>query len=180
MKFTSCGNQHFFTISCHHQNYQLYQQSQQKLDTVLENKVVKTSKITLKIRILRSLRILSIILVGLTMTWKSEKIMISTKWYVVFWPTHTKKSWTVYNLRDSSDYDFIPMPNASEITVLRPILWKLAHKIELATQLKTRKMLSATPMQVNYSYNRLEPVCCKKWQKSPKRETNLVVHIHNL
>jgi len=55
------------------------------------------------------------------------------------------------DLRDMNDYEFIPMPNASEITVLRPILWKLAHKIELATQLKTRKMLSATPMQVtNY------------------------------
>jgi hypothetical protein len=63
-----------------------------------------------------------------------------------------KKNLERSNLRDTSDYDFIPMPNASEITVLRPILWKLAHKIELATQLKTRKMLSATPMQVNYIY----------------------------
>ena len=54
------------------------------------------------------------------------------------------------DLRDMHDYEFIPMPNVSEITVLRPILWKLAHKIELATQLKTRKMLSATPMQVGH------------------------------
>ena len=34
----------FFTISCNRQTYQNYQQSQQKLGTFLENKVLKKSK----------------------------------------------------------------------------------------------------------------------------------------
>ena len=33
-------------------------------------------------------------------------------------------------------------------TILRPLLWKLAHKIGLATQLSTTKPHSGTPMQV--------------------------------
>ena len=33
------GNKHFFTKSCHCQTYQNYEQSQQKLGTILENKV---------------------------------------------------------------------------------------------------------------------------------------------
>ena len=35
----SSGNKHFFTKSCHHQTYQNYEQSRQKLGTILENKV---------------------------------------------------------------------------------------------------------------------------------------------
>jgi hypothetical protein len=34
----SSGNGHFFTKSCHRQTYQNYEQSQQKLGTILENK----------------------------------------------------------------------------------------------------------------------------------------------
>ena len=37
--FASSGNKHFFTKSCHRQTYQNYEQSQQKLGTILENKV---------------------------------------------------------------------------------------------------------------------------------------------
>ena len=37
--YASSGNKHFFTKSCHHQTYQNYEQSQQKLGTILENKV---------------------------------------------------------------------------------------------------------------------------------------------
>ena len=37
--FSSSGNKHFFTKSCHRQTYQNYEQSQQKLGTILENKV---------------------------------------------------------------------------------------------------------------------------------------------
>ena len=33
-------NKHFFTKSCHRQTYQNYEQSQQKLGTFLENKVL--------------------------------------------------------------------------------------------------------------------------------------------
>ena len=33
------GNKYFFTKSCHHQTYQNYEQSRQKLGTILENKV---------------------------------------------------------------------------------------------------------------------------------------------
>ena len=33
------GNKHFFNKSCHRQTYQNYEQSQQKLGTILENKV---------------------------------------------------------------------------------------------------------------------------------------------
>ena len=33
------GNMHFFTKSCHHLTYQNYEQSRQKLGTILENKV---------------------------------------------------------------------------------------------------------------------------------------------
>ena len=36
----------------------------------------------------------------------------------------------------------------SKMQVLHPILWKLAKRIELATQLKTTNQWSATPMQV--------------------------------
>ena len=37
--FASSGNKHFFTKSCHCQTYQNYEQSRQKLGTILENKV---------------------------------------------------------------------------------------------------------------------------------------------
>ena len=37
--YASSGNKHFFTKSCHRQTYQNYEQSQQKLGTILENKV---------------------------------------------------------------------------------------------------------------------------------------------
>ena len=37
--YASSGNKHFFTTSCHRQTYQNYEQSQQKLGTILENKV---------------------------------------------------------------------------------------------------------------------------------------------
>ena len=38
--YASSGNkQHFFSKSCHRQTYQNYEQSRQKLGTILENKV---------------------------------------------------------------------------------------------------------------------------------------------
>ena len=37
--YASSGNKHFFTTSCHCQTYQNYEQSRQKLGTILENKV---------------------------------------------------------------------------------------------------------------------------------------------
>ena len=37
--YASSGNNHFFTKSCHCQTYQNYEQSRQKLGTILENKV---------------------------------------------------------------------------------------------------------------------------------------------
>ena len=37
--YASSGNNHFFTKSCHRQTYQNYEQSRQKLSTILENKV---------------------------------------------------------------------------------------------------------------------------------------------
>ena len=40
------GNKHFFTIPCHRQTYQNYEQSQPKLGTFLENKVLYKSKIS--------------------------------------------------------------------------------------------------------------------------------------
>ena len=42
--YASSGNKHFFTKSCHCQTYQNYEQRQQKLGTILENKVSKKSK----------------------------------------------------------------------------------------------------------------------------------------
>ena len=42
--YASSGNKHFFTKSCHRQTYQIYEQSRQKLGTILENKVSKISK----------------------------------------------------------------------------------------------------------------------------------------
>ena len=36
----SIGNKYFFTKKCHHQTYQNYEQSQQKLGTFLVNKVL--------------------------------------------------------------------------------------------------------------------------------------------
>ena len=41
------------------------------------------------------------------------------------------------------------IPKLSEVIIIRPILWKLAHKIELVTQLKARRRLSSTSMQVS-------------------------------
>ena len=38
-KYASSGNKHFFTKSCRRQTYQNYEQSRQKLGTILENKV---------------------------------------------------------------------------------------------------------------------------------------------
>ena len=37
--YASSGNKHFFTKPCHRQTYQNYEQSQQKLGTILGNKV---------------------------------------------------------------------------------------------------------------------------------------------
>ena len=37
--YASSGNKYFFTKSCHCQIYQNYEQSRQKLGTILENKV---------------------------------------------------------------------------------------------------------------------------------------------
>ena len=37
--YASSGNKHFFTNSCHCQTYQNYEQSRQKLGTILGNKV---------------------------------------------------------------------------------------------------------------------------------------------
>ena len=37
--YASSGNKHFFTKSCHCQTYQNYEQSLQKLGTILGNKV---------------------------------------------------------------------------------------------------------------------------------------------
>ena len=37
--YASSGNKYFFTKSCHCQTYQNYEQSRQKLGTILENKV---------------------------------------------------------------------------------------------------------------------------------------------
>ena len=49
----------------------------------------------LKIKSLRTLRRLLIILVGLMMTWYSEKIMISTRSICGFMPNLSKKYWMV-------------------------------------------------------------------------------------
>ena len=38
--YAPSGNKHFFTKFCHHQTYQNYEQSKQKLGTFLENKVL--------------------------------------------------------------------------------------------------------------------------------------------
>ena len=48
--------------------------------------------------------------------------------------------------RSESDVDVYF--GVSKMQVLHPILWKLAKKIELATQLKTTNQWSAMPMQV--------------------------------
>ena len=53
---------------------------------------------TLKVRILQSLRRLLIILVGLTMTWFSEKMLISNICIGGLKPNLSKKSWTVSNV----------------------------------------------------------------------------------
>ena len=42
--YASSGNKHFSTKSCHHQTYQNYEKSRQKLGTFLENKVFWKSK----------------------------------------------------------------------------------------------------------------------------------------
>ena len=39
--YASSGNKHFFTKSCHCQTYQNYEQSRQKLGTILGNKYLK-------------------------------------------------------------------------------------------------------------------------------------------
>ena len=42
--YASSGNNHFFIKTCHCQSYQNYEQSQQKLGTISENKVSQKSK----------------------------------------------------------------------------------------------------------------------------------------
>ena len=42
--YASSGNKHFFTKSCHRQTYQNYEQSRQKLGTILEIKYLKNQK----------------------------------------------------------------------------------------------------------------------------------------
>ena len=57
------------------------------------------------------------------------------------------ESFTNFTIEDLEEGVIIP--KLSEMVPLRPILWKLAHKVELATQLKARTSLSSTPMQVS-------------------------------
>ena len=112
----------FFTK--HRQTYPKYEQRRQKLGTFLENKVgtfknfINISwslnqiflteiffwkdstnflhrKMTLEVRILRCLRRLFIILVSLTMTLFSEKMLISHICIRGLMPNLIKKSWTV-------------------------------------------------------------------------------------
>ena len=60
----------------------------------------------------------------------------------------------------------LKLPKLSEINVVRPILWKLARKITLATQMKTQNVLSGTSMQVSLdinhkvTFNKLRLHCC--------------------
>ena len=59
-----------------------------------------------------------------------------------------------YNI-DKDDLSNAVVPNLNlmdpgEIKVINPILWKLAKKIELATQFKTLNAFSSTPFQVNF------------------------------
>ena len=44
--YASNANRHFFTILCHRQTYQNNEQSRQKLDTFLENRVLMKLKIS--------------------------------------------------------------------------------------------------------------------------------------
>ena len=48
--YASIGNKHFYTKSCHHQTYQNYEQSRQKLGRIFENKVC-----TLKIKLFNNI-----------------------------------------------------------------------------------------------------------------------------
>ena len=90
--YASRGNKHFFTKLCHRQTYQNYEKPPQtsqnlyfKIGQIFPKKNQKDSvdfwcwRITLQVRILQSLRRLFMILVGLMMTWFSEKILISTR-----------------------------------------------------------------------------------------------------
>ena len=57
-----------------------------------------------------------------------------------------------YNITEGDLQNLKPI-RKSEINVIRPILWKLAHKITLATQLQTQSVLSGTAMQVSLETN---------------------------
>ena len=116
-------NKHFFTKSCHCQTYQptkngpiFRKQSTSKFSKNAINKSWSPnliffteknqkdsidfwcSKMTLNVRILQSLRRLFIILVGLTMTWFIEKMLIFNICRHGLMPNLIKKSWTVSNL----------------------------------------------------------------------------------
>ena len=64
-------------------------------------------KLTLKIRILQSLRRSLIILVGLTITWYTEKMMDSTVCYCGFRPNSHKNSWRVSYLHGNQNLLYI-------------------------------------------------------------------------
>ena len=63
---------------------------------------------TLKVKILQTLRRLFIILIGLTMTWFSEKLLISTRCISGLMPNLIKKSWTVSNVCFLEKKDSVP------------------------------------------------------------------------
>ena len=44
--YASSGNNHFFTKSCHRQTYQNYEQSRQKLGTILGNEILVSLTMT--------------------------------------------------------------------------------------------------------------------------------------
>merc|ERR1711976_697358 len=67
---------------------------------------------------------------------KKVKIIHKT---VQAWLDESYNNFTIEDLDEG-----VIIPKLSEMVPLRPILWKLAHKVELATQLKARTILSST------------------------------------
>ena len=76
--------------------------------------------------------------------------------YKNFNPAFLVQAWLPeadFNVTDK-DLENLNSMRRPEIKVIRPILWKLAHKITLATQLQTQSVLSGTAMQVSLETNK--------------------------
>ena len=112
---------------------------------------------TLKVQILRCLRRLFIILVSLTMTRFSEKMLISTRYIHSFMSNLIKKSW-----KDSTPYGIRYMGKSNP----KLITEQSQNMVPKKRQLRKQEMVGYGTMQLGYYAPALSYLLCKRVKRT--------------